>query len=72
MFKHIIIVPFSLITVGCVVAQALVLKYLLFYPDGLGKGAPNMHHNLGSRTLSSSHCVASTNFSSLSEDAKAR
>ncbi|KAM5562324.1 hypothetical protein ABKV19_017512 [Rosa sericea] len=52
--------------------QALVLKYLLFYPDGLGKGAPNMHHNLGSRTLSSSHCVASTNFSSLSEDAKAR
>ncbi|PRQ24731.1 putative ubiquitin interacting, EF-hand domain pair [Rosa chinensis] len=51
--------------------QALVLKYLLFYPDGLGKGAPNMHHNLGSRTLSS-HCVASTNFSSLSEDAKAR
>lgn len=52
--------------------QALVLKYLLFYPDGLGKGAPNMHHNLGSRTLSNSQCVASTNFSSLSEDSKAR
>ncbi|XP_050366783.1 uncharacterized protein LOC126785207 [Argentina anserina] len=52
--------------------QALVLKYLLFYPEGLGKGAPNMHHNLASRTSSSSHCVASTNFSSLSEDAKVR
>lgn len=71
MCNHIMIVHFPFITVVCVVAQALVLKYLLFYPDGLGKGAPNMHHNLGSRTLSS-HCVASTNFSSLSEDAKAR
>ncbi|XP_015886433.1 uncharacterized protein LOC107421667 [Ziziphus jujuba] len=52
--------------------QAFVLKYLLFVPDELGKFAPNTPQNLGSRRLSKSQCVASYNFSSLTEDAKAR
>ncbi|KAM1537542.1 hypothetical protein PS1_002462 [Malus domestica] len=51
--------------------QAFVLKYLLFYPAELGKVAPNMHQNTGSRTPSNSQCVASNNFASLTEDAKA-
>ncbi|VVA31746.1 PREDICTED: FAM188A [Prunus dulcis] len=52
--------------------QAFVLKYLIFCPPELGKVVPNMHHNMGSRTLSNSPCVASNNFASLTEDAKAR
>lgn len=52
--------------------QAFVLKYLLFCPAELGKVVPNMHHNMGSGTLSNSPCVASNNFASLTEDAKAR
>ncbi|KAF3445520.1 hypothetical protein FNV43_RR10696 [Rhamnella rubrinervis] len=52
--------------------QAFVLKYLLFFPDELGKFSPNMSQNLGSRRLSKSQCVASYNFASLTEDAKAR
>ncbi|BFG40753.1 hypothetical protein CerSpe_270260 [Prunus speciosa] len=52
--------------------QAFVLKYLLFCPAELGKVVPNMHHDMGSRTLSNSPCVASNNFASLTEDAKAR
>ncbi|KAB2603544.1 protein FAM188A-like [Pyrus ussuriensis x Pyrus communis] len=51
--------------------QAFVLKYLLFYPAELGIVAPNMHQNTGSRTPSNSQCVASNNFASLTEDAKA-
>ncbi|KAM1682838.1 hypothetical protein ACFXTN_031067 [Malus domestica] len=52
--------------------QAFVLKYLLFYPAELGKVAPNMHQNTGSGTPSNSQCVATNNFASLTEDAKAR
>lgn len=52
--------------------QAFVLKYILFFPDELGKFAPNTPQNLGSRRLSKSQCVASYNFASLTEDAKAR
>ncbi|KDP43000.1 hypothetical protein JCGZ_25186 [Jatropha curcas] len=52
--------------------QAFVLKYLLFFPDVLGKVAPNMQQNLGSGTLNRSRHVSSNNFGSLAEDAKAR
>jgi hypothetical protein len=52
--------------------QAFVLKYILFFPDELGKVAPGMAQNLGSRSLSKSQFVASNNFASLTEDAKAR
>ncbi|KAG2665610.1 hypothetical protein I3843_15G015200 [Carya illinoinensis] len=52
--------------------QAYVLKYILFFPNELGKVPPGMTQNLSSRRLSESKCVASNNFPSLSEDAKAR
>ncbi|KAF8377166.1 hypothetical protein HHK36_030539 [Tetracentron sinense] len=52
--------------------QAFVLKYLLFFPDELGKFTPNMpSQNLGSRRLSESECVTSGDFASLTEDGKA-
>lgn len=54
------------------IVQAFVLKYLLFFPDELGKFAPNMPQNLGSGRLTKSQYVASSNFNSLTEDAKAR
>ncbi|KAF2321494.1 hypothetical protein GH714_000118 [Hevea brasiliensis] len=52
--------------------QAFVLKYLLFFPDELGKFAPNMPQNLGSGRLTKSRYVASNNFTSPTEDTKAR
>lgn len=52
--------------------QAFVLKYILFFSDELGKVAPGMAQNLGSRRLSNSPCFASNNFASLTEDEKAR
>ncbi|KAF8411637.1 hypothetical protein HHK36_004195 [Tetracentron sinense] len=53
--------------------QAFVLKYLLFCPDELGTVTPNTRsQNLGSRRLFKSDCVESGNFTSLSEDRKAR
>lgn len=52
--------------------QAFVLKYILFFSNELGKVAPGMTQNLGSRRLSKSQCFASNNFASLTEDAKAR
>ncbi|XP_038700182.1 ubiquitin carboxyl-terminal hydrolase MINDY-3-like isoform X2 [Tripterygium wilfordii] len=52
--------------------QAFVLKYLLFSPDDLGKVTSNTSQNLGARSLSKGLCVASTNFASLTEEAKAR
>ncbi|KAF5467755.1 hypothetical protein F2P56_011973 [Juglans regia] len=52
--------------------QAYVLKYILFFPNELGNVPPGMTQNFGSRRLSESQCVASNNFPSLSEDAKAR
>lgn len=54
------------------VLQAYVLKYILFFPNELGKVPPGMTQNLGARRLSESQCVASNNFPSLNEDAKAR
>lgn len=63
---------FSSVTAFSVFVQAFVLKYLLFFPDELGKFSPNTPQNLGSRRLSKSQCVASYNFASLTEDAKAR
>lgn len=56
----------------CWVLQAFVLKYILFFSDELGKVAPGMAQNLGSRRLSNSPCFASNNFASLTEDEKAR
>lgn len=56
----------------CWVLQAFVLKYILFFPNELGKVAPGMSQNLGSRRLSKSQCVSSNNFASLTEDVKAR
>ncbi|KAE8100429.1 hypothetical protein FH972_018329 [Carpinus fangiana] len=52
--------------------QAFVLKYILFFSDELGKVAPGIAQNLGSRRLSNSPCFASNNFASLTEDEKAR
>ncbi|KAG2663110.1 hypothetical protein I3760_16G011900 [Carya illinoinensis] len=48
--------------------QAYVLKYILFFPNELG----SVTQNLGSRRLSTGECIASNNFPSLTEDAKAR
>uniref|UniRef100_A0A6N2LYM1 ubiquitinyl hydrolase 1 n=1 Tax=Salix viminalis TaxID=40686 RepID=A0A6N2LYM1_SALVM len=52
--------------------QAFVLKHLLFFPDEIGKVTSNVPQNLDSGRLSKSQYVASDNFSSLTEDAKAR
>ncbi|KAA8537890.1 hypothetical protein F0562_027530 [Nyssa sinensis] len=52
--------------------QAFVLKYLLFVPEELNKFAPNMAQNLGYERSPKSECVASDNFSSLTEDGKLR
>ncbi|KAF5735362.1 hypothetical protein HS088_TW15G00864 [Tripterygium wilfordii] len=52
--------------------QAFVFKYILFSPDDLGNVAFNTAQNFGARSLSKGRCVASTNFASLTEDAKAR
>ncbi|PON76229.1 EF-hand domain pair [Parasponia andersonii] len=51
--------------------QAFVLKYLLFFPEELGKVTKNTPQTLASRR-SNSQFVASHNFASLTEDAKAR
>lgn len=51
--------------------QAFVLKYLIFFPDELGKVAPNMPQHVGSRT-SKSECVTSNDLVSLAEDGKTR
>jgi hypothetical protein len=55
-----------------VVVQAFVLKHLLFFPNEIGKVTSNVPQNLGSGGLSKSQYVALDNFSSLTEDAKAR
>ncbi|KAJ4917298.1 ubiquitin interaction motif-containing protein [Raphanus sativus] len=47
--------------------QAFVLKYLLYFPDDIGKDSPS----LGLRT-SKNHCVASDSFSSVPEEVKTR
>nr|CAN68238.1 hypothetical protein VITISV_014961 [Vitis vinifera] len=52
--------------------QAFVLKYLIFFPDDLGKVEPNMPENVDSRRFSKSESVTSNMFSSLTEDGKAR
>ncbi|KAL5560109.1 hypothetical protein UlMin_036320 [Ulmus minor] len=52
--------------------QAFVLKYLLFFPEELSKVAPNTPQSLASRRLLKGHYVASNNFASVTEDAKAR
>ncbi|XP_011044205.1 PREDICTED: protein FAM188A-like [Populus euphratica] len=52
--------------------QAFVLKHLLFFPNEIGKVTSNVPQNLGSGRLSKSQHVALDNFSSLTEDAKAR
>ncbi|KAL3592549.1 hypothetical protein D5086_011189 [Populus alba] len=52
--------------------QAFVLKHLLFFPNEIGKVTSNLPQNLSSGGLSKSQYVASDNFSSLTEDAKAR
>ncbi|KAL5779149.1 hypothetical protein ACOSQ2_009886 [Xanthoceras sorbifolium] len=52
--------------------QAFVLKYLLFFPDELGKVGSNTPQNLGSRSLSRNQHVATDNLASLTEDAKER
>ena len=54
------------------VVQAFVLKHLLFFPNEIGEVTSNVPQNLGSGGLSKSQYVASDNFSSLTEDAKAR
>ncbi|KAB5557303.1 hypothetical protein DKX38_008212 [Salix brachista] len=51
--------------------QAFVLKHL-FFPNEIGKVTSNVPQNLDSGRLSKSQYVASDNFSSLTEDAKAR
>lgn len=51
--------------------QAFVLKYLLFFPEELGKVA-NALQPLASRSLSKSRYVPSNNFSSHTEEAKTR
>lgn len=56
----------------CLVLQAFVLKYLIFFPDDLGKVEPNMPENVDSRRFSKSESVTSNMFSSLTEDGKAR
>ncbi|KAJ4964781.1 hypothetical protein NE237_016630 [Protea cynaroides] len=53
--------------------QAFVLKYLLFFPDEIGKHSPKTpQQNLGSRRLSQSGSITSGNFASLTEDGKTR
>ncbi|XP_062099032.1 uncharacterized protein LOC133804939 [Humulus lupulus] len=52
--------------------QAFVLKYLLFFPEELGKAEQNMPGTFASRRLANSQIVASNNFSSLTEDEKSR
>ncbi|XP_042518099.1 ubiquitin carboxyl-terminal hydrolase MINDY-3-like [Macadamia integrifolia] len=53
--------------------QAFVLKYLLFFPDEIGKRSPNMpQQNLGSRSFSQSDSATLGNFASLTEDGKTR
>ncbi|KAL5843764.1 hypothetical protein ACOSQ4_009722 [Xanthoceras sorbifolium] len=52
--------------------QAFVLKYLLFFPDELGKVGSNTPQNLGSRSFSRNQHVATDNLASLTEDAKER
>ncbi|CAN8302615.1 unnamed protein product [Cochlearia groenlandica] len=49
--------------------QAFVLKYLLYFPDDVGKASSSM---LGVRTLSKSRYVASDSFSSVPEESKTR
>ncbi|EOA39951.1 hypothetical protein CARUB_v10008641mg [Capsella rubella] len=48
--------------------QAFVLKYLLYFPDDIGKASPSK----GVWTLSKHHYVASDSFTSVTEDAKTR
>ncbi|KAI7997172.1 Ubiquitin carboxyl-terminal hydrolase MINDY-3 [Camellia lanceoleosa] len=53
--------------------QAFVLKYLLFFPEELGKATTNMPSNLGSRRSSKSECIAPDDlFASLADDRKSR
>lgn len=53
--------------------QAFVLKYLLFFPEELGKATTNMPQNLGSRRSSKSECIAPDDlFTSLADDRKSR
>lgn len=52
--------------------QAFVLKYLLFLPDELGKVAPRIAQNLAPGRQFKSQYVASSNFSSLTEETKTR
>lgn len=52
--------------------QAFVLKYLLFFPDELGKVALNAPQTLGSKNFPKKRYVATSNFASPTEDAKSR
>ncbi|PIA41102.1 hypothetical protein AQUCO_02300125v1 [Aquilegia coerulea] len=53
--------------------QAFVLKYLLFFPDELGKNTANLpSQNMGPSRNSQSDCITLGNFASLTEDGKAR
>uniref|UniRef100_A0A6N2KPB8 ubiquitinyl hydrolase 1 n=1 Tax=Salix viminalis TaxID=40686 RepID=A0A6N2KPB8_SALVM len=52
--------------------QAFVLKYLLFFPNEIGKVTSNASQNLGPGRLSIGQYATSDNFDSLTEDAKAR
>ncbi|KAH9691691.1 DUF4205 domain-containing protein [Citrus sinensis] len=52
--------------------QAFVLKHLLFFPDELGKVAPNAPQTLGSKNFPKKRYVATSNFASPTEDAKSR
>lgn len=54
------------------VVQAFVLKHLLFFPDELGKVAPNAPQTLGSKNFPKKGYVATSNFASPTEDAKSR
>ncbi|OVA09141.1 protein of unknown function DUF4205 [Macleaya cordata] len=53
--------------------QAFLLKYLLFFPDELGKNTANLpSQNFGPSRYSQSESVTLGNFASLTEDGKAR
>ncbi|CAN1162535.1 Ubiquitin carboxyl-terminal hydrolase MINDY-3 [Linum perenne] len=52
--------------------QAFVLKYILFFPLEVGQVGQNMHQNHGFGRLPKTRYVASSNFSALAEDARAR
>lgn len=56
----------------CLVLQAFVLKYLIFFPDDSGKAEPNMPQNVGCGRFSKSESITLNKFSALTEDGKSR